>query len=88
MKFPLLLSILDVFYNEKFADKLEEIVLKKDLYFANLSTPFEGTEIDDYIIYPIDSHPNGAAHRIFADVLYEFLLRDENRQLLSVRKEE
>ena len=85
---PVVIVYLDVFYNEKFADKLEEIVLKKDLYFANLSTPFEGTEIDDYIIYPIDSHPNGAAHRIFADVLYEFLIRDENRQLLSVRKEE
>ena len=67
----------------KFADKLEEIVLKKNLYFVNASTPFKGQEIDDYIIYPIDSHPNGKAHKIFADVLYQYLFQDENGPLLK-----
>ena len=71
---PIVVVYLDVFYNEKFADRLEEIVLKKDLYFVNASLPFKGQGYDEYIIYPIDSHPNEKAHRIFADVLYDYLV--------------
>ena len=80
---PIVVIYLDVFYNEKFANRLEEIVLKNDLYFVNASTPFKGQGYDEYIIYPIDSHPNEKAHRIFADVLYDYLLLDENRNLLN-----
>ena len=80
---PIVIMYLDVFYNEKYAMKLEEIVLKQDLYFLNASLPFKEQEIDDYIIYPIDSHPNAKAHRIFADVFYEYLFLDENRHLLN-----
>ena len=80
---PIIVVYIDVFYNEKFATKLEEIVLKNHLYFVNASTPFKGQEIDDYIIYPIDSHPNGKAHKIFADVLYQYLFQDENGPLLK-----
>ena len=82
---PIVIVYLDIFYNQKFADRLEEIVLKKDLYFVNASLPFKGQDFDGYIIYPIDSHPNGKAHKIFADVLYDFLFLDtgENRLLSS-----
>ena len=79
---PIIVVYLDIFYNEKFANKLEEIVLKNDLYFVNASLPFKGQDFHDYIIYPVDSHPNGKAHRLFADVLYDYLFLDkENNNL-------
>jgi len=74
---PIIVVYIDIFYNEKFSDQLEEIVLKKNLYYVNASLPFKGRDFDEYIIYPIDSHPNGKAHRIYADVLYDYLFRDE-----------
>ncbi len=82
---PIIVVYIDIFYNEKFADRLEEIVLKNDLYFVNASTPFKGQDFDEYIIYPIDSHPNGKAHRLFADELYDYLILDneENNNFLS-----
>jgi len=80
---PIIVIYIDIFYNEKFADRLEEIVLKNDLYFVNASLPFRGKDIDDYIIYPIDSHPNGEAHQLFADVLYDYLFLDKNNHFLS-----
>jgi len=86
---PVIVVYVDIFYNEKFAENLEEIVLKNDLYFVNASTPFEGQGYDEYIIYPIDSHPNVKAHRIFADVIYDYLFPDteENNLLLSQKIE-
>ena len=80
---PIVIVYLDIFYNEKFANRLEEIVLKNNLYFVNASLPFKELGYDEYIIYPIDSHPNGQAHRLFADVVYEYLFLDENRHLLN-----
>ena len=76
---PIVIIYLDIFYNEKFANKLEEIVLKNDLYFVNASLPFKGQGYDEYIIYPIDSHPNRKAHQIFADVLYDYLFLNKNQ---------
>jgi hypothetical protein len=82
---PIIVVYIDIFYNEKFANRLEEIVLKKDLYFVNASLPFKGQDIDDYIIYPIDSHPNGEAHQLMASVLYDYLVlgNEENKNFLS-----
>ncbi len=82
---PIIVIYLDNFYNEKYANKLEEIVLKNDLYFVNVSLPFKGQDIEEYSIYPIDSHPNGEAHQIMADVLYDYLIlgNDENIDFLS-----
>ncbi len=79
---PIIIVYVDIFYNENFADKLEEIVMKNDLYFVNASLPFKGQDIDEYIIYPIDSHPNGKAHRLFADALYDYIFLDRERNNL------
>ena len=82
---PIIVVYIDIFYNEKFADRLEEIVLKNDIYFVNASTPFKGQGYDEYIIYPIDSHPNGKAHQLMADVIYDYLVlgNEENKNFLS-----
>ena len=34
---------------------------------------FKGLNTADYVIYPIDHHPNAKAHKIFADVIYKYL---------------
>ena len=73
---PIIIVYLDIFYNEKFANELEKIVLKNNLYFVNASLPFKGQDFHEYIIYPVDSHPNGKAHRLFADVIYDYLFLD------------
>ena len=73
---PIVIIYLDNFYNEKFADKLEEIVVKKDLNFVNASLLFKGKDMDDYMLYPSDGHPNAEAHILFADVLYDYLNQD------------
>ena len=82
---PIIVVYIDIFYNEKFAYRLEEIVLKNNLYFVNASTPFKGQDFNDYIIYPIDSHPNGEAHQLMADVIYDYLIfgNEENKNFLS-----
>jgi hypothetical protein len=82
---PIIVIYLDIFYNEKFANKLEKIVLKNDLYFVNASLPFKERGYDEYIIYPIDSHPNGEAHKLFANVLYDYLIlgNEGNNNFLS-----
>lgn len=80
---PIVVVYLDIFYNEKFANRLEEIVLKNNLYFVNASTPFKGQDFNEYIIYPIDSHPNGKAHEIFADVLYDYLFLDRENKFFE-----
>ena len=82
---PIIVVYIDIFYNEKFANRLEEIVLKNGLYFVNASLPFKERSYDEYIIYPIDSHPNGKAHQLMADVLYDYLVlgNEENKNFLS-----
>jgi hypothetical protein len=82
---PIIVVYIDIFYNEKFANRLEEIVLKNGLYFLNASLPFKGQDFNDYIIYPIDSHPNGEAHQLMADVIYDYLVQgdEDNKNFLS-----
>lgn len=84
---PIVIIYLDIFYNEKFANKLEEIVLQNSLYFVNVSLPFKGQGFDEYIIYPVDSHPNVKAHRLFADVLYDYLFLDTEGNNLFLSRE-
>jgi lysophospholipase L1-like esterase len=84
---PIIIMYLDIFYNEKFANELEKIVLKNNLYFVNLSLPFKGQGYEEFIIYPIDSHPNGKAHRLFADVLYDYLFLDTVNNNLFLGRE-
>ncbi len=57
----------------RYSRDLEQLARSHDLGYVDLSRAFAGTNMTDYDIYPIDNHPNAAAHRIFADQLYTFL---------------
>ena len=61
-------------YKKTYADELEEIAVDNGLNFANVSLPFKGKNISEYMIYPLDPHPNGKANRIFAEELYGYLI--------------
>jgi hypothetical protein len=51
----------------------KRIVTEKGLHFIDVTTSFHGTNVSDYKIYAIDSHPNEKANKIFADTIYNYL---------------
>jgi lysophospholipase L1-like esterase len=53
---------------------LREITAREGLLFFDTSTVFPPDSSTRYWIYPADGHPNRAAHRVFADTLFEHLL--------------
>jgi hypothetical protein len=57
---------------------IQEIALANGIeHFLDTSTAFRGTKLDDYRILPIDNHPNAQAHRIFAERIYDYLVRHD-----------
>ena len=46
-------------------------------HFLDVSAAFRDTNLNDYRILPIDNHPNARAHRVFADRIYEYLVRHD-----------
>ena len=46
------------------------------LRLIDASEPFVCAGFPDYCAHPLDCHPNAAAHRVFARVIYDFLLKD------------
>jgi hypothetical protein len=63
---------------------VQEIALANGIeHFVDTSASFRGTELEDYRILPIDNHPNARAHRIFAERIYEYLVRHDLLQRRS-----
>ncbi len=57
---------------------LEELALANGIeHFLDVSSAFKATDLSDYRILPIDNHPNTHAHQIFADRIYEYLVRED-----------
>ena len=57
---------------------IEELALANGIeHFLDASSAFRGTDLSDYRILPIDNHPNTKAHQIFADRIYEYLVRED-----------
>ena len=52
---------------------LKKKLSNNGIYFLNATLPFEGKKYADYVVNPLDSHPNGAANKIFADEIYAYL---------------
>lgn len=71
---PVIIVYLTNQYDEKFVDALKNIVENSGLNFADASYPFKELDYQDYRIYPTDNHPNGEAHKIFANELYDYLI--------------
>ncbi len=57
----------------KYLEHLREIAEANKLHFLDVSRQFEDLNCLDYMIYPIDYHPNEKAQVIFADRIYDHL---------------
>lgn len=74
---PIVIVLLDYLYNEKYANELQKLVEDNGLYFVNASLPFRGKNVDQYMIYPTDGHPNDSANRIFAEQLHNYFEKSD-----------
>lgn len=67
-------------YDPKFwtpvEDRFAARVVDEGMYYVNTLKAFEGTTPQDFWVHRLDQHPNAGAHAIFADVLDEFLKRN------------
>jgi hypothetical protein len=52
------------------------------LHYLDTRHAFRGTRTSDYWIYPLDPHPNGKAHEVFAVEIARFL---RSSRLLPLR---
>ncbi|HEX9725724.1 MAG TPA: SGNH/GDSL hydrolase family protein [Vicinamibacteria bacterium] len=65
---------------------IEKLALSNGIeHFLDTSAAFRNKKLGDYRILPIDNHPNARAHRIFADQIYEYLVRHDLLQRESNR---
>ena len=55
--------------------ELEAPARRHGLALIDTSEPFARAGFPDNCAHPFDCHPNARAHRIFADVIYDFLMR-------------
>jgi hypothetical protein len=56
--------------------KIEPLISKYGFHLINTIPVFKDKHFLDYIIYRIDKHPNAEAHKIFADVIYDYLVNN------------
>ncbi len=52
---------------------LEQKLRELGFSYLNATLPFRDREFGDYILNPLDFHPNSAAHEIFASEIHDFL---------------
>ena len=71
------------YFINKNREETEKLALKYGLYYVDTSYAFKKGKVKDYIIYKIDAHPNAAAHKIFASILYDYL---KEKRLLERNK--
>ena len=58
-------------------DRFAARVADEGMYYVNTLEAFHGTTPTDFWIHRLDRHPDAGAHAIFADVLDEFLKRND-----------
>ena len=61
---------------------LEKILPSHQIHFLNATLAFKDRPYGDYMVSPLDSHPNGAANEIFADEIFAFL---DEKNLVGTR---
>ncbi|MBP0018497.1 MAG: SGNH/GDSL hydrolase family protein [Cyanobacteria bacterium SBLK] len=71
---PIVVVYLSHIYNEIYVKNLRELVESNSLNFIDASLTFKDIpNLNQYLIYLTDSHPNNKANRIFADRIYKYL---------------
>lgn len=76
---PVVVAHLEIDPNRKTPalDSVGEQIRSAGLHFVDTRPAFEGLRQQDFWIYPLNPHPNAAAHDIFADVIAEFLVSNQ-----------
>lgn len=59
-------------------ENIREMSEKYQFPFVDTSSAFDRDKFKDYVIYPIDGHPNALSHAYYARVIYDYLVK-ENR---------
>jgi len=71
---PICIVVLDHDYSHyELSGEIKKSVEKNDLFYSNTIPSFQDTDIRDFTIYKIDTHPNSKANQIFADAIYKDL---------------
>ena len=71
---PVVVAFIDIVKRDP--STLRELARKNGLHFVDLTAPFEGKKLSDYRIYAIDNHPNSDGHRVLAETLYSYFLKE------------
>ena len=73
---PVVLAVLDFIPTHKELRRIiQQDAAAQGMHVVDLSDSFAGNH-KKYWIYPTDSHPNAKANRIFAEVLYDFIVKE------------
>ncbi|MCH2195253.1 SGNH/GDSL hydrolase family protein [Kordia sp.] len=73
-----LIFYLDLIYDPERVSQIQSLAEKNDLLFLEASSFFEDKNLFKYILNELDTHPNGKANQIFADILSSFILANRN----------
>ena len=71
---PVVIAVLsNISLPADYLERLGRIAAENDFHFLDVSRAFAGLDRSDYMIYPIDYHPNDKAQVIFAEHIYDYL---------------
>ncbi len=68
---PVLVVLLDIGVVK--SNYLEKTLSSQGIHFLNATLAFKGKPYADYMVNPLDSHPNAAANEIFAEEIFAYL---------------
>ncbi len=71
---PILIVYLHYINNQEYAGLIGRLTSEHNLHFLNVSTAFEGKELNKFRIYSTDRHPNKKTHGVFSQQILEYLL--------------
>ncbi len=73
---PICIVVLDHDYlHLDLGNKIKILVEENNLYFANTLPAFKDTNFDKFTIYRVDFHPNAQANKLFAESIYNDLIK-------------
>ncbi len=71
---PVVIAVLsNISLPANYLERLGRIAAENDFHFLDVSRAFAGLDRSEYMIYPIDYHPNDKAQVIFAEHIYDDL---------------
>lgn len=70
---PIILAYCAVLPDTLAIQKVRQIAQNNSIDFVDASEGFEGLEIKDITVHPLDGHPNARGHEIYAKNIFRFL---------------